>query len=88
MNPKSIIIRHPGRVSFDAMQCMREEIRRWLGSDVPVLVLTEGMKAWILGDDGKIYDLCNAGSLVEGNFDEIKALPTWTDCEAVAKTPL
>jgi hypothetical protein len=89
MNPKSIIVRHPGMLPHDARANIRRELQMFFGEDVPVLVLCQGMQAWILGDDGAIYDLNNSGNVIEGEFNavEVGESPKLTATEAMKAGP-
>lgn len=79
MKPKLVILRHPGTLSGQAMENIRNSCRDLFGPTVKAMVLCEGMQAWLVGD-GKVYDLNNSGELVDGQFHSIAVEALGENC--------
>lgn len=67
MKPQMVILRHPGKLSCEARANLQADTARMFPG-AKVCLLWEGMQAWLLGDDNKVYDLNNSGTLVDGQF--------------------
>lgn len=67
MKPHTVIFRHPGRLTQAARENLRMEAEH-IFPGAKIAVLVEGMEAWLIGDDGRVYDLNNSGTLVDGQF--------------------
>jgi hypothetical protein len=80
VKPTTVILRHPGRLHYEARECISRDATA-IFPDAKVMVLCEGMEAWLLGDDGRVYDLNNSGEFLEGRYkmlacDELYTEPT------------
>lgn len=71
MKPSMVIVRHPGRATQEARACISREVSAAFDG-VKTLVVCEGVEMWLLSDDGRVYDLNNSGSFVEGKFKVIE----------------
>lgn len=73
MKPALAILRHPGRLTCEERENVKREVESIISDGCRALVLQEGMAMWIVGDDGKLYDLNNISDGSDGVFRTISA---------------